>query len=107
MGRPRKYATEAERQRACRERLAASTVRVDRRALDQLHLRLEQLQEALWRAEKAGDETARVCGAASVETMLEKLIRHFQASAAAGSGSVGENVAETGREKGGRRARDR
>jgi len=81
MGRPRQYGSDAERQRACRQRRQAETVRVDRRALDGLHLRLERLQrlqQALWRAADAGDATARACQAASVETVLEKLIRRFE-----------------------------
>jgi hypothetical protein len=84
MGRPRKYATDAERQRACRERQEARTVRVDRRALEGLERRLERLQEAVWQAARAGDETARACQAGSVATMLEKMIRYFPASGDAG-----------------------
>ena len=78
MGRPRQYATAAERQRACRQRLAAQRVTVERRALKGLHRRLERLQQALRRAAAAGDATAQACQAVSVETMLEKLIRHFE-----------------------------
>jgi hypothetical protein len=83
MGRRRQYESAAERQRACRQRQEAATVRVDRRALDGLHVRLEKLQEVLRVAASEGDTTARQCSAASVETMLEKLIRHFGASAGA------------------------
>ena len=77
MGRPRQYESDAERQRACRARREAATVRVERRALDGLHQRLDRLQQALWRAAERGNPTARACQAASVETILEKLIRHF------------------------------
>jgi len=80
MGRPRQYGSGAERQRAYRVRLEAETVRVDRRALQGLHRRLEALQEAMRAAASEGDEMARQCGAGSVETMLEKMIRYFQAS---------------------------
>ena len=59
MGRPRQYAGDAERQRACRQRREAETVRVERRALEGLHMRLERLQQAIWRAADAGDATAR------------------------------------------------
>jgi hypothetical protein len=83
MGRRRQYESDAERQRACRLRLEASTVRVDRGALDRLHARLDRLQEAVYRAAKAGDETARACVAVSVETVVDKLIRHFEARAEA------------------------
>jgi uncharacterized protein YlxW (UPF0749 family) len=88
MGRPRKYATDAERQRACRQQQEARTVRVDRRALEELEQRLEQLQEAVRQAARAGDETARACQAGSVATMLEKLIGYFQASGEAGEGKA-------------------
>ena len=80
MGRRRQYGSGAERQRAYRVRLEAETVRVDRRALNGLHRRLEALQEAMRAAGREGDEMARQCGAASVETMLEKMIGYFQAS---------------------------
>ncbi len=53
-------------------------MRVDRRALDGLPMRLERLQQAIRRAAAAGDPTARACQAISVETVLEKLIRHFE-----------------------------
>jgi hypothetical protein len=78
MGRPRQYASAAERQRACRQRREQETVRVERRALDGLHMRLERLQAAIRRAAAAGDATAQACRAISVETMLEKLISHFE-----------------------------
>jgi hypothetical protein len=83
MGRRRQYESAAERQRACRQRQEAATVRVDRRALDRLHGRLEELQVVLGAAARRGDPIARHCGAASVETMLEKLIRHFGAATGA------------------------
>jgi hypothetical protein len=76
MGRPRQYDSDAERQRAFRERERATIARVDRRALDRLHGRLDELQAALWRA-AAGDETARACQAAGIETMLERLTAYF------------------------------
>jgi hypothetical protein len=97
MGRPRKYATDAERQQACRERQEASTVRVDRRAWERLHLRLDQLQEAMWQAARAGDERAQTAYAAHQETLLEKLIATFRAQAAAET----RDSASSEREKGG------
>ena len=78
MGRPRQYGSDAERQRAHRQRLEAMTARVDRRALEQLHLRLDRLHTAVGAAAKAGDPAARAGQAGSVETMLEKLTRHFE-----------------------------
>jgi hypothetical protein len=77
MGRPRQYQSDAERQRAYRQREHATIARVDRAALDRLHRRLDQLQAALWAAAAAGDETARACQAAGIETMLERLTAHF------------------------------
>ena len=77
MGRLRQYKSGAERQAAFRQRQEATTRRVDRGALDGLERRLDELQAAMRAAAAAGDETARQCGAASVETILEKLTRHF------------------------------
>jgi hypothetical protein len=91
MGRPRRYGSAAERQRAYREREAATWAQVDRRALEQMNQRLEQLREAVGRAAAIGDPTARSCRASSVETVLERVIRHFEDRAEAG---------KTGREGG-------
>jgi hypothetical protein len=46
--------------------------------------RLEQLQVAVRAAEAAGDELARACSAASVETVLERVIGQFEARAKGG-----------------------
>ena len=78
MARPRQYASNAERQRAFRERQEQTIARVDRGALDRLHARLDQLQEVLRAAAAAGDETARACHAAGIDTMLERLTDHFR-----------------------------
>ena len=78
MGRPRQYGSDAERQRAHRQRLEATTARVDRQALEQLHARLEQLHSAVGAAAQAGDAVARACRAGSVDTLLEKLTSYFQ-----------------------------
>ena len=77
MARPRQYASNAERQRAFRQRQETEIARVDRGALDRLHARLDQLQASLWAAADAGDETARACHAAGLDTMLERLTDHF------------------------------
>jgi hypothetical protein len=84
MGRPRRYESAAERQRAYRQREEETWAQVDRGALERMNGRLDQLQEAVRRAAAAGDETAQRCRAGSVETMLERLIRHFEGRAAAG-----------------------
>src|SRR5207247_8765119 len=56
MGRPRQYGSDAERQRAFRQRQEQTIARVDRGALDRHHARLDQLQAALRAAAAAGDE---------------------------------------------------
>ncbi len=61
MGRPRQYGSGAERQRAFRARLEAEWPRVNGGALSRLHGQLNRLQEAVWSAAAAGDETARAC----------------------------------------------
>jgi hypothetical protein len=88
MPRPRQYATDAERQRACRARLAQLTVRVDRDALDRLHARLDRLQTAIHAATHAGDPIALACRAASTDTLLDQLASHFEACAS-GAGDPG------------------
>ena len=81
MGRPRQYGSDAERQRAFRQRLEAEWPRVNGAALERLHQRLDELQQAVWAARDAGDESARACSAASVETVLERVIQHFHEKA--------------------------
>jgi hypothetical protein len=83
MGRPRQYASGAERQRAFRARLEGEWPRVNGRALSRLNERLNQLQAAVWAAAAAGDETARACSAASLETVLDRVIQQFEARAKA------------------------
>jgi hypothetical protein len=104
MGRPRQYASNAERQRAFRHRQAEQVARVDRGALDRLHARLDQLQAALWAAADAGDEPARACGAAGIDTMLERLTGHFRGRARpVDSIAAGDGRVPAGRGKGGRK----
>jgi hypothetical protein len=81
MGRPRKYGSDAERQRAWRRRLDEEMVRVNRAGLDRLEARLARLQQVVEGAAKAGDETAQGCRCEAVEGVLEKLIRHFEGRA--------------------------
>jgi hypothetical protein len=91
MGRPRRHESAAQRQRAYRERQEETWAQVDRRALERMNGRLEELQEAVRQAAAAGDETARRCRAGSVDTMLERLIEHFAARARGGTpGREGE-----------------
>jgi hypothetical protein len=85
MGRPRQYASDAERQRAFRRRRDEEWARVDRGALERHNARLDRLQAAIRAAAAAGDATARACAAASVDTVLEQLIRHFTACADRGA----------------------
>jgi hypothetical protein len=107
MGRPRKYATDAERQRACRQRQEGSTVRVERRVLEGPYARLEQLQAAIWEAAAAGDEMARACSAASVDTMVENMIRYFGASQGVGAANANGSRGSGAREERGSKKRDR
>lgn len=85
MGRPRQYETAAARQRAFRERLEAEWPRVNGGSLLRLHERLEQLQAAVRAAAAVGDELGRACRAASVDTVLERVIGQFEARARAGA----------------------
>jgi hypothetical protein len=84
MGRPRQYGSGAERQRAFRQRLEAEWPRVYGPAREGLNRQLDRLQAAVRAAAAAGDETARACRAGSVETVLERVIRHFEACAREG-----------------------
>jgi hypothetical protein len=83
MGRPRQYESPAARQRAFRQRREAEWPRVNGEALGRLHEQMLRLQAAVGAAAEAGDETARACRAASVETVLERVIQQFEARAAA------------------------
>lgn len=79
MGRPRKYATNAERQAAHKERVKAEWVEVPRVAHEAHSTRLEALQRAVSDAAKQGDAAAMACRAGSVDTMLDKLTLWFEA----------------------------
>jgi hypothetical protein len=81
MGRPRKHATDAERQAAHRERSKAEWVEVPRVAHEAHSARLEALQRAVSDAAKQGDAAAMACRAGSVDTMLDKLTAWFEARA--------------------------
>ncbi len=83
MARPQQYQSAAARQAAYRLRQAATTVVVERDALDKLHERLNTLQSALADAARQGDPLARRCRAASIDTMLDNLIATFQAAGSA------------------------
>jgi hypothetical protein len=77
MSRPKRYASAAEKQAAYRQRQEAALVSVDRVALERLHERLELLRTAIGTAAQQGNGFARRCRAASMETMLDKLIAAF------------------------------
>ena len=85
MARPRQYQSAAAKQAAYRLRQTATTVVVDRAALDKLHQRLDTLQTALAEAARRGDPLARHCRAASIDTMLDKLIAAFQTADSSGT----------------------
>ncbi len=83
MGRPRKYASEeekqrahAESQRAYRQRQTAETLPVDRAALGELVAAVET-------AAAAGDPLARRISPATPDTLLRNLARVFRERAAA------------------------
>ena len=81
MARPSQYQSAAAKQAAYRARLASTTTVVDRAALDRLHERLDSLQGVVTEAAQRGDSLARRCRAASIDTMLDKLIAAFRAVA--------------------------
>jgi len=84
MGRPRKYATAAERQAAYRARLAKDQrwVLVDRSCLELIVANQERVREAICLAAASGDPLALRCRAASAQTCLEKLAVWFEGHAA-------------------------
>ena len=71
MGRPKKYATSADRQAAHRER--KETQDGDLRTL------LYDLERAVWEASYRGDPLALACRSSSLPTMLERLQIAFEA----------------------------
>ena len=93
MPRPQQYQSAAAKQAAYRLRHTATTVAVDRAALDKLHQRLDTLQTALTEAARRGDPLARRCRAASIDTMLDKLIAAFQAAKSTGTEAMPKRVA--------------
>jgi predicted HAD superfamily Cof-like phosphohydrolase len=84
MGRPRQYASAAERQRAYRERLDEEMVCVNRRGLERLEARLEELHQAVRTASQAGNAVARACNERSIEGMLAKMADYFTGQAMGG-----------------------
>jgi hypothetical protein len=102
MGRPRQYQSDAERQRAFRQRQRATIAQVDRRALERLHGQLDRLQAALWAAAAAGDAAARACQAAGIDTMLDRLVAHFNECARCAGSSAGPAAGGAGRPQEGR-----
>jgi hypothetical protein len=78
MGRRRQYASDAERQRASRERLKAEWPRVNGASLKLLHERLERLERAVRRAAAGGEPAAQASVAISAETVLDKLASYFE-----------------------------
>jgi hypothetical protein len=80
MGRPKKYNSDAERQAAHRARVAAASVTVDRRQLEQLEAQLTKLHNAIAKAADSDSPIAKQCQAASISTTLDKLTKYFEAS---------------------------
>lgn len=71
MGRPKKYATAAERQAAHRERKETKD--------GDLVTQLYNLERAVWEASYRGDPLALACRSSSLPTMLERLQVAFEA----------------------------
>lgn len=88
MARPKQYASSADKQAAYRSRVDATRVVVDRVALDNLHERLERLQGAIGCAARNGVPFATRCYAASIETMLDKLVVAFTEEASPRAGGT-------------------
>lgn len=78
MPRPQTYSSAADRQAAYRARQQSTTTRVNRNALDQLHLQLDALQNAVRHAAAHGHPLALACRAASTTSLLDKLIHQFE-----------------------------
>jgi hypothetical protein len=81
MAMPKQYESNAARQAAHRARSKTRWIEVDRAADERHHALLDALQLAIHEAAKRGDESAKSCNAASVETMLEKLTKYFEEQA--------------------------
>jgi hypothetical protein len=81
MGRLKQYESAAARQAAHRARSKARWTEVERVSWERHNALLEDLQRALNDAAKRGNVTAQECSAAGVETMLEKLVSHFDEQA--------------------------
>jgi DNA replication initiation complex subunit (GINS family) len=79
MGRLRKYESDAARKAAHRARSKAQWVEIDRASYERHTARLEALQRAVQDAAGRGDATAQACTAGSIDTMLEKLTKYFEA----------------------------
>ncbi len=77
MGRPKLYADAAAKNRAYRKRLAAQTVRVDRRRWAALEEQVNQLAEAVAEARRAGSPVARQIVGASSATIIDSLTAWF------------------------------
>ena len=74
MSRPRKYATDAQRQAAFRQRSAV----VDRAGLEELRTLLDRFQTARGAAARSGDALAHSLGGGTVETTLRRLCQPWE-----------------------------
>ena len=80
-GRPRLYASGAERMRAYRCREAQSKVTMDRNTLVQLEAHLERLLQAVWLAQARGDALAKSLLTVTRTDMLADLASFFETGA--------------------------
>lgn len=74
MGRPRQYATPAERQAAYRQRMHAETVWVNRAPWARLETALAVLHDATWRAVHQGHPLAQALHRANALDTLEAAV---------------------------------
>lgn len=82
MGRPRQYATPAERQAACRRRRRAAVIAVDRPVFEQIEAGWVSVQDALAPLARRGDPLAVQLWRAPITAGLARLAAWFQAQAA-------------------------
>ena len=88
MGRPKRYANAAEKQRAYRARLAAETIRLSRRHWEAFIAQRERLGDAVRAARAVGCGTATQIAGGSADAILDLLTAWFEAHAAGGCACV-------------------
>ena len=77
-GRPRLYASAAEKTRAYREREAERTVKMDRITLERFEEDLERLRKTVYLAQDRGDPLAKSLRTVMITDMLADLATYFE-----------------------------